>query len=374
MGKKPHFYNIRDMMKMYPEAKYYLAIGERSNGKTYSSLDYALERFSLTQTEQFAYIRRFGEDIKPAQMQKLFAAHNEDGRVSSLFPDWGEVIYERKTFYLAKYDEENEKIIRHERPIGYSFDLSGMEHYKSISFPNVTTIIFDEFLSRKGYLPNEFELFQNMLSTIIRQRDNVKIIMLGNTVNKYCPYFGEMGLTHVKDQKQGTIDLYRYADSNLTVAVEYCEATKNKGGKASDVYFSFDNPKLQMITGGSWEINIYPRIPFKYRPKDVVTQFFIDFDHELLHCELIVTPEQNGLILFIHPKTSDIKDPDNDIVYTDYPSEKWNYRMQMPSHSDRLTKTILQLVRENRVYYASNETGEIFRNYLLWCSTYSIKN
>ena len=374
MSKKFKFYDIRHMIKEYPDAHYYMSIGERSNGKTYSSLDYALEKNLLTGVEQFAYIRRFGEDIKPKQMSELFAAHNKNGRIAEMFPEFDRILFERGKFYLAKFDEEEQKMIRQEEPVGFAFDLAGMEHYKSISFPNVTTVIFDEFLSRKGYLPNEFELFQNTLSTIIRLRDNVKIIMLGNTVNKYSPYFSEMGLNHVKEQKQGTIDLYQYSDSKLQVAVEYCESSEKRGGKASNVYFSFDNPKLQMITGGSWEINIYPRIPFKYRPKDIVTTFFIDFDKELLQCEIIVSPDNDGLILFVHPKTTPIKDIENDVVYCDYPSHRWNYRMQMTKHSDRLTGIIMQLIKENRVFYATNEVGEILRNYLIWCTSYSVKS
>ena len=42
--------------------------------------------------------------------------------------------------------------------------------------------------------------FMNVLSTIIRDRENIKIFMLGNTVNKYCPYFDEMGLTFHKSR------------------------------------------------------------------------------------------------------------------------------------------------------------------------------
>lgn len=102
-----------------------------------------------------------------------------------------------------------------------------MEHDKSTSYPNITTIVFDEFLTRGSYLKDEFILFTNVCSTIIRQRNDVKIFMLGNTVNKYSPYFSEMGLSNIKNQKQGTIDIYRYGDSDLIVAVEYCASTQS---------------------------------------------------------------------------------------------------------------------------------------------------
>ena len=93
-------------------------------------------------------------------------------------------------------------------------------------------------------------LFTNILSTIIRQRDDVKIFLCGNSINKVNPYFTEMGLTKAKNQAKNTIDVYTYGNSDLKVAVEYTGDvnTTGKSLKGSDKYFAFDNPKLKMIT------------------------------------------------------------------------------------------------------------------------------
>lgn len=370
--KKFIYYDIRRTMKDYPDAYYYVVIGERSNGKTYSSLDYALQRYAET-GEQFGYIRRFGEDIRKKQLSNLFSAHIENGRVSELFSgDWTGIEYTGSKFFLTKFSEESGRTEYSEEPIGFAFDLNSMEHYKSISFPKITTIIFDEFLSRTGYLPNEFLLFSNSVSTIVRLRTNVKIIMLGNTVNKYAPYFNEMGLTHIKEQKQGTVDLYKYGDSDLQVAVEYCASSIHQGGKASDVYFAFDNPQLQMITKGSWEIAIYPHLEIKYKPKNVAIEFFVDFDGELLHCEVIGIANYSPFI-FIHKKTTPIKDENRDIVYCQKADPRPNYRVGIQQYRDNLSKFIITCLRENRIFYSTNEVGEIFRNYIMWADDLSIK-
>ena len=336
MGRKFDFYDIRRTIKAYPDAKYFMIYGERSNGKTYSALDYAIERFAKT-GEQFAYVRRWGEDIRPKNLGTLFDGHVRDGRISH----WtggalDSVNYSRSRFFLYKSNEDGSKD-ELEEPAGFAFDLNSMEHYKSTSFPKVRTIIFDEFMSRNGYLPNEWILFTNTLSTIIRLRDDVRILMLGNTVNKYCPYFGEI-----------------------------------RGGKASDVYFAFDNPELRMITDGSWEIAIYPHLEKKPRPADHVTDFFVEFEQELLHGEVIAA--DTGPYIFLHAKTTPIKDPDNDIVYTTKPSVRWNYRMALTKHSDKLSLFIQRCLRENRIFYSTNEIGEVFRNYIMWSDSYSIKN
>ena len=365
------FYYVRDTLKAYPNAHYYVIYGERSNGKTYSSLDYALENY-LTDGEQFAYVRRWGEDIRKKQLSQLFAAHADNGRISKLTKDaWSGMDYTGNKFRLTKSDEDG-KLSISEDICGYAFDLNSMEHYKSISFPRVTPIIFDEFLSRNGYLPNEFILFTNVISTIVRQRNNVKIIMLGNTVNRSCPYFQEMGLSHVKEQEPGTVDVYHYGSSGLEVIAEYCSPTAKRGGKKSDVYFAFDNPELQMITQGAWEIAIYPHKPCKFAPKDIDCLFFIEFENDMLQCECVSM--DTGPFIFIHRKTGEIKYPDSDIVYTTRPSEKWNYRMCLTKQTDNFSRNIMTFFRENRVFYADNEVGEIVRNYLIWSDMYSIKN
>lgn len=308
--------------------------------------------------------------MKRKNLQTLLAAHVENGRISELSGGTFSLVnYTGGKFIAYSYDETNGKVVNDKQPMGYAFDLNAMEHHKSTSYPKVTTIIFDEFLSRQGYLTNEFVLFMNTLSTIIRDRMDVNIFMIGNTVNKYCPYFTEMGLNHVKDQKPGTTDVYTYADTGLSVVVEYCDPTAKRGGKNSDVYFAFDNPQLKMITSGSWEIAIYPHLTKRYRPKDIMFNFFIMFDEAILHCEIVVT--DTDYYMFVHPKTTPIKDEDEDIVYTNQPSEKWNYRVGIRNQTDQLSLTIGKLISENRVFYSDNETGEVLRNYLMWAAQYS---
>lgn len=370
---KKKYYNISSLIKSYPNAQYYMVIGERSNGKTYSALERVL-RLNCKTGEQFAYVRRYAEDIRPKYMNQLFAAHVGNGLVNELWNgQWDGITYVSGKFSLFHKDEEAREVVKSEEPIGFCFDLNSMEHYKSTSFPKITSIIFDEFMSRDYYLPNEFLLFSNMLSTIIRLRTNVKIFMLGNTVNRYCPYFSEMGLTHVKDQKQGTIDVYKYGDNDLEVVVEYCGRFDKGKGKASDVYFAFDNPQLQMITNGAWEIAIYPHLPIQYKPKEVVANFFIDFDGDLLHGQ-VVSPSEGGPFIFLHNKTTPIKNEENDIVYGQTPSHLRNHRIGFSRLTDNLSRFILKCIRENRVFYSTNEVGEIFRNYVMWSESMTFVN
>jgi hypothetical protein len=77
--------------------------------------------------------------------------------------------------------------------------------------------------------------------------------MLANTVNRYCPYFKEMGLKDVEQMPQGEIYVYTYGNKDLTVAVEYCDPVLATN-KVASKFFAFDNPQLEMITTGAWEL------------------------------------------------------------------------------------------------------------------------
>lgn len=340
-----------------------MIIGERSNGKTFDVLSLGIANF-WQHDKQMAYIRRWQDDFTGKRGAQIFDAVVSAGKVSEITGgEWTGVMYKASRWYLCRGEGENREVM--ERPFCYGFAISAQEHDKSTAYPDITHIVFDEFLTRNMYLPDEFVLFMNVLSTIIRDRRDAKIWMLGNTVNKYCPYFAEMGITHIKDMKPGDIDVYRYGESSLTVAVEF--TAPNVQGKASDVYFAFDNPKLSMITGKGtiWEIDIYPHCPMHYAPKDIIFTYFIKFDADLLQCEIISNGD--AVFTFIHRKTTDIKNPDADLIFqTDY-DPRPNYRRRISAPPDNIGKKIFSFFLSDSVYYADNEIGEIVRNYLNWC-------
>ena len=258
---------------------------------------------------------------------------------------------------------EGEKTLQEEKPFALGFSITSEEHYKSTSYPNLKNILFDEFITRQYYLPEEFVKFQNLLSTLIRLKKDVKIFMCGNTINKYCPYFAEMGLSGVKKQVKGTIDLYTYGESTLKVAVEYSDFPSKK--KASNKYFAFNNPKLQMITHGGWEIDIYPHLPHKYLPKDVLYQFFILFDNEKLHGNIISVDDT--IFLYIHRKTTPIKENSEYLIYQQQPDYRRNYRVNILKPYSKVDKYITNLIANKKIFYQDNEVGEIMNNYLKWC-------
>lgn len=347
------------------DAQYNIIFGERSNGKTYAILDHILEDY-CKHGNQGALVRRWKEDFRGKRGQQMFDALVTDGRVSQLTNGKYTKVYSYSgKWYLANPDARTGKMVTAPEPFCFGFALSDVEHDKSTSYPKVKTIFFDEFLTRQYYLPDEFVTFMNVVSTIVRQRSDVRIFMAGNTVNQYCPYFTEMGLTHIKEMDKGSIEVYKYGESKLRVAVEYADSISKKG-KPSDIYFAFDNPKLTMITGGSWEMAMYPHLPYKYLPQNVLFTYFMKFNDELLQCEIIHI--NNSLFTYIHRKTTPIQNEDKDIIYSLEYDPRPNHIRNMRHCSLPFNKKIGQFFADNQVFYQDNEVGEIVRNYLVQCS------
>lgn len=365
---KTKFYEIESLIKRIPDAHYYMIIGERSNGKTYSILKYCIDRY-INYGEEFAYIRRFDEDIKYKRGSQVFNNLINNGEIKKISKgEWDSVYYYANKWYLKKTNTKNPKeSVISDTPFAYALSLSSEEHDKSTAYPRVKNIFFEEFISRKNYLSDEFTTFMNLLSTIIRLRNDVKIFMAGNTINKYAPYFDEMGLTNVKNMKVGSTEIYTYGESGLKVAVEFSDLPSKD--KPSNVYFAFNNPKLSMIRGdgGIWEIDIYPHLTreMKYKPQDIIYKYFVIWDNDILQCDIVKL--NNTAFTFVHAKSTPIKEDNTNIVYSTEHNYKPNYKRKITRASNKQEEIILWFFKNEKVFYQSNEIGEIMRNYISWC-------
>ena len=153
-------------------ALFNFVISSRGDGKTYDFKKRAIRNF-LKKGSQFIYLRRYKSDLK------TIGTFFNDIIVNDEFPDHKLYVKGNK-FYID------------DNLAGYAFPLSTSITLKSSSFPLVTLIGFDEFLIKTGssrYLFNEVELFLEFYSTVARQRDNVRVLFIGNAINLVNPYF-----------------------------------------------------------------------------------------------------------------------------------------------------------------------------------------
>lgn len=354
------------------DAVYNIIYGKRSNGKTYSVCKKILDAYLDPEDPlPSVYIRRLDEMLKPKNLENLFDAHlkyieeKTDGRYNSIF-------YRANAFYLCCY-KDGIKVEQDPKPFCRCYAINTAETTKGQDIGKIKYIFFDEFITRQFYLANEFILWQNLLSSLVRHRANVKIYMIANTVSKFCPYFREMGLTRIKDQKQGTIDLYQMGVNGTKIAVEYSDAPG--GGDNVSQYFCFDNPELEMITTGTWEIALYRHIPKGVGSLRPELSFYIIFDGSTLRGGLYILNDMP--LLAISRRYKEIKDPEQQIIYSDNlddpPDPNPLHQSNPAIVTTRAHEVIISLIKQHKTYFADNEDGETFASWLKWATKGGLK-
>lgn len=368
--KKLNFFTLEALKRV--GAQYNIIFGQRSNGKTYAILCEGINNYAKN-GKQTALLRRYLDDIRPSKIETIFNTIVKNGEVEKAFKNspikWSGIKYAKRKFWFTRKEVNSKgetEILIDDKPFMYVFALTESEDIKENNYPDITTIFFDEFISRVGYLANEFTFFMDIISTIKRDRKDVTIYMCGNTISRYCPYFKEMGLKHVDEIPLGKIEVYTYGETKLKVAVQRADnVTKINSKKDIDEYFAFDNPSLKMITRGEWELDIYPHLPFKYIPKEIRFVYFIKFDDKIYQCEIVHHERQ--WITYIHDKTTPIKDLSKDLIFTNEARPSKNIRTNIFKPYDEVGRKILYFFDQNKVFYQDNDVGDSIHNYLLTC-------
>lgn len=352
------YYNLSDIDNT--GALFRLVIGQRSNGKTYAVLKKILTHYIKKKTAS-AYIRRYAEDIRPANIKNLLSPHINLIRKLTR-GKFNNFILKSNCFYLC-YIPENSKTGKPEKidptPCLYLISLSQWEHTKGADRGQLDYLVFDEFCTRAKYLENEFIIFSNVISSLIRNREPQAIYMLANTVNKYCPYFEEMGLYNIEDIKQGEIYLYDYNDEKTQVAVEY----SRQAGATDTVskFFAFENPQLDMIKNGAWEEANYRHLEKRYTKDDIYFTFYLQFTNHILKANVYKVNKDLCILFFRCTNLPSITD--SDTLYTDRPTTCLNHVNSFLICNTKKQELIKNIIMQNKDYYSSNSVGEIVNNF-----------
>jgi hypothetical protein len=379
-------------------AHYNFVIGERSNGKTTAVLRHIVRDYYET-GRRGAIIRQMEEDIKGHKGASLFAGMISAGMIDELTDgEFQGVKFHNRAYYLGRQNEMGEWIYEKE-PFAHIFAVSQAIHYKSNSYPNVGTIMFDEFMRQDHvYLVDEVVQFLNLVSTIVREKNDAIIFLIANTVSWNSPYFKKFGLKNVSQMKPGTIATVEYKRKRptgkelvMTVAIEYCENTASYGGKASDVYFLIDDERVNMITDGSFAIPSYPPCPHHFTAENVKLTCWVISDETILRCRLMKVNRE----VFFFVDTIDrfmrqpgetvgsmqpdwerfniLLDKRRDLVYSmEFSSDPSHYTNPAMPYADRRTRWFPDALRANRVFFESNEAGEELMYYLTQAQKHSI--
>ena len=178
------YYDLHDLLTR--NGVYNFVVGGRGTGKTYAGKKMVI-RNAINKGQKFIYLRRYKPELANRASFFTDIAHE--------FPEWVFRV-NGMSAQMKRVESADDNKVPWET-IGYFLRLSGSQQVKSVPFPDVYWILFDEFIIEKGlthYLPNEAFAFNDFYSTVDRFQDRVRVLFMANSISIMNPYFMEYGI------------------------------------------------------------------------------------------------------------------------------------------------------------------------------------
>jgi hypothetical protein len=188
MSETLKYYSFSSILSR--NAVYNFVIGARGLGKTYGAKRKTINDY-IKKGDQFIYLRRYSTELKSA-LPTIFAD------IAHEFPGYHFKV-QGSEMYIKKGEGKTAKW----EVIGYGVALSKAQQKKSVAYPKVKTIIFDEFIIDRGavhYIPEEAKAFNDFFSTVDRWKDKTRVLFLANSVSIMNPYFIEYGIKPTNEE------------------------------------------------------------------------------------------------------------------------------------------------------------------------------
>ena len=367
---------VGDAYVPYPpmdQANWFVINSERSVGKTTNILLMGMilfESYGIT-TE---YLRIKKDQVRPINFAQLFATIENPtfdyvGKVTG--GKYHGIYYNRKAFYFANFDCG--KVIKEEicpDPFCHIECTDNVDNIKSLyNNPNASFVIVDEFINASGInKENDFLNLCQILSTYRRNRLDMKIFMLANTINPYNQFYKELCISDeirslkLGDEKIVETPLGTHVWIKL---VKFDEKVTEKRRVNNLFYFGFLNPKLASINGGAeWAIKNYPHLPRLDEEETricLMSDVYLRYYNKML-CLEIWNSDKIGRFLYVREQTREPLHPLR--FYTQEPCMHYLDRYGLGT-GDNLDKLIRSLYDTRRVFYSYNDIGNLFENYIL---------
>ena len=354
---KTDYVKAKTLEKIAGDNSIILILGERSNGKSFAVKELVVKA-AYKKGEQFGYLRRYNEDTKDYLVTEYFSDVIKNKNGHEYIKEWTDGKYStitayRKSIYFGNYDADLDKIIRGPK-IGRMFGLSNSEHYKSLAFPEIKNIVYEEFVTNSYYLPNEPKLLLNFLSTVFRHEQG-HLYCIGNKVSRINPYFGEWELTNIPKQKINTVDIYRVHDEDdneTKIAVYMTHTMKINSGM-------FFGNAAKAITGGEWETDEQPHLQGHRDDYNLIYTTVFKYDRATFLMEFLQSRQDpNNFTWYITPKTTAIQKNTRVVANT------YNLNNLCTIGFVPLTaaeQNIFTMLKQGKVCFLDNLTGTEFK-------------
>ena len=390
------YYNMKKLIiEAYDgEYDYLLPLGTRNRGKSYQAKECALwEAYNECEYAEwlknksmvkkyrymFAYNRRWDTDVTTMAVLDYFKSHTEvkEGKKKNRIQEITKGEYDTITvwqgvIYFGTTDKDTGNV-KKGKEIGRVFITNLAQKYKSREFPRIGNIIAEEIIpDDKRYCSNEVTKFNSICSTIARG-DHLRIMLIGNTLGTYCPYFTEWNLTKVLNQKPGTIAKYRIDTGDridnkpliIGLIIEMCD------GGGIDVLTIGETRKS--IAHGEWQVELYPTLGIKDERYDLsytLDDFDCYYDVLIDDCKFLFMMKllrikkedknyNNEPFLYVYPFTGDKKSVIRRITNEYDASPFVTVDLDVVTKYDDLVRN---LVKNKKIKFSDSICGEQFYN------------
>lgn len=221
------YFNLADALNS--DCMIRLICGNRSSGKSFAVKRRCMQLYFQSK-KRFIYIRR----TKTALQQACPTFFND---ISIKFdPDY-RMEYKGNKFYIYRESERQRSILTktpfNKEVCGYAYSIEELKNIKSVVFPNIGVIMYDEFIPDDLRYSHPQDIFfepRSLLNIIMTAArginkvfdDTVECYCISNFVSRYNPYYTYFGVdmtgrTRVVDKKNS---VYAIIDTNTYVSEE----------------------------------------------------------------------------------------------------------------------------------------------------------
>lgn len=358
----------------------YMSIRETA-GKTTQSLILGLVLAKLYPDKySIEYLRNDASQIVRSNVETLFDTVIKYGYIEKIFEGkYNTVTYKPivKKFFLALSDSEGSIIDESPDPICILHSLEDWKKLKSVyNNPRGNYIILDEFPDTDRATYRIFPELLNMVSTIGRplsvdRTPWLHILLMGNNTDEYCFYFDDFQINEqIPYLKFGGSITFKteYNTTGICKLLELGEAQKQRLADKNIPFLGFSGKKAAPFTGESeWGGEQYKHIFFdlNYEEDCFFRRAYISHRGRFIQIDLFQN-EEVGRFAFFHfanaPKLND------NLIFTIDPEKATDiYGFGKYEKKEKVLKVcrlITDLLKENRVYYASNKVGSLASDFI----------
>jgi len=242
-----------------------MVLSNRGGGKTFHFTRWVIDDFLKTGKEA-VWVRRYKNELWGDKDNPGILDNNA----------YFEAVKKEGFYEGVKFDIVGNIGYINDKPAIHFIALSTSRKAKSINFPNVNKIIFDEFNIDKGrvtYLKNEVEVFLDLYETVARLRDNVRAVLLANSITVVNPYFLFWNIRPDTTKRftvvgQVCVELFTDAEfiekkkktrfGQLVSGTRYGDyAIENKWLADNDTFIEPKTPKSEFMLGMKWNGVMY---------------------------------------------------------------------------------------------------------------------